>query len=82
MNKVPMQQGMCKFLWKQSKDAGYREIEEHGSSVFKMMLDEVCDICQWSVKKDNEERWSPKPIKQVFVMTASKYIKQSHKFVF
>ena len=38
------------------------------SSVFKLMLDEVCDICQWSVEKENEEKWSPKLVKQVYLI--------------
>jgi len=75
LDSVPKSQsGKCKFIWKKSKknsdEKVYREEEKNWLPVFELMLQEVCEICQWSVEQEGEgedgrKKWTPKLIKQI-----------------
>jgi len=78
LDSVPKSQsGKCKFIWKKSKknsdEKVYREEEKNWLPVFELMLQEVCEICQWSVEQEGEgedgrKKWTPKLIKQVDII--------------
>ena len=64
-NVTKARSGQHRFFLKRFGEA--YQLEEGGNQMFEMMLEEVSDICQWSIKHDgnNEGKWTPRLIKQV-----------------